>query len=238
MRRDRYFYSATSFVMVLLLLAGFRRFFLEGKEAGGNAIPQPILALVIVHGTALTAWILLFFVQSVLIASRNRKVHMKLGWFAATVALVIAISGPLVAVAGARLDPGYHIFGMTYRQFILPMLSEIAAFTIFVVLGLSFRKRPDIHRSMMLLATLSIISGATARISFLRPFLGHTGWVELFGPAFALGALLAIIRTISTRSFDRWFVAGYAGLAFTYIMAMNLALGETWSRIAERIAPG
>jgi hypothetical protein len=238
MKRDRYFYSITSFVMVLLTLIGFHSFYLGGREVGGNPIPQPILTLVIIHGIALSVWVFLFFVQSVLIASRNRQLHMKLGWAAAAVALVIAVSGPLVAIAAPRLNPGAHLFGMTYRQFILPMLTEIAVFTVFVSLGLSFRKRPAIHRSMMLLATLSIISGATSRTDFIRAIFGHGGWVGLFGPALVMGVAVMVIRTMTTRPFDRWFAAGLAGMAFVYIAAMNLAVGEPWSRIAERIARG
>ncbi|HEY1765789.1 MAG TPA: hypothetical protein VGF85_12770, partial [Opitutaceae bacterium] len=158
---DRYFYSSVSFVFLVLTSIGFRRFFLEGKEVGGEVIPTPIKVLVILHGTALTAWIILFCVQSLLIANRNRKLHMNLGWIGAAVASTIAISGPFVAVGAIRASPKAHLFGMSYPQFLLPMLTEIAAFTVFVSLGIWYRKRPNIHRSMMLLGTLSIISGST-----------------------------------------------------------------------------
>ncbi len=238
MKHDRYFYSLTSFVLLVLMLIGFQKFYLEGKEANGSDVPHSILTLVIIHGVALTIWVVLFFVQSLLIASKNRQLHMKLGWVAASVALIIAASGPLVAIAGPRLQPGRHVAGMTYRQFILPMFAEITAFTVLVALGLYFRKRPGIHRSMMLLATLSIISGATVRTHFISQLFGTHGWIGLFGPAFVLGAGILIIRTLMTRSFDRWFAAGYIGLICFYVAAMNLAVGESWTSIAERIARG
>lgn len=235
MKRDRYFYSATSFILLVLMLIGFQRFYFEGKEASGRDIPNAILAPIVIHGVALTMWVVLFFVQSLLIASKNRQLHMKLGWFAAAVALAIAVSGPFVAIAAPRIGPGRHVMGMTYPQFILPMLTEITAFTVFVILGLSFRKRPAIHRSMMLLATLSVISGATSRTHVINQVFGTRGWVGLFGPAFVLGAAIILIRSISTRSFDRWFAAGYTGLVCVYITAMNLAVGDSWSRIAAQI---
>ncbi len=239
MRRDRYFYTITSFVMVLLLLTGFKRFFFEGKEASGKGIPDPILALVIIHGVSLTIWVVLFFVQSVLIAAKNRALHMKLGWATAADALVVSISGPLVAISAPRISPGAHLFGMTYSQFILPMLTEITAFTVFVALGIFYRKKAAVHRSMMLLATLSIISGATARTDFISGIFGsHIGWVEFLGPVFCLGAVILIFRTITTRSFDKWFAAGFAGLSCTYLAAMYLAVGDSWSHIALRITHG
>ncbi len=225
--------------MVLLLLVGFKRFFFEGKEASGKGIPDPILALVIIHGLALTIWVVLFFVQSVLIAAKNRALHMKLGWATAADALVVAISGPLVAIAAPRIRPGAHLFGMTYPQFILPMLTEITAFTVFVALGIIYRKKAAIHRSMMLLATLSIISGATSRTDFISSLFGsHIGWVEFLGPVFCLGAVILIVRTITTRSFDKWFAAGFASLSCTYLAAMYWAVGDSWSRIAVWIAQG
>jgi hypothetical protein len=51
--------------------------------------------------------------------------------------------------------------------------------------------------------------GATARMSFLHPVLGATGWIGLFGPVFCLGAALLFIRCALTRSIDRWFAIRY-----------------------------
>jgi uncharacterized membrane protein YozB (DUF420 family) len=182
MKNDRYFYSLTSLGLLLLMLVGFHQFFLGGREADGTSIPQPILAFVLIHGLALTAWVVLFFVQALLIAAKKRSVHMKLGWAAAAVALVIAVSGPVVAVAAPSFrPPGKHLYGMTYHQFMLPMLTEIMMFTLFVALGLYWRKKPAIHRSLMLLATLSVISGATARTEMIHNAFGGRGWVGLFG---------------------------------------------------------
>jgi hypothetical protein len=127
---------------------------------------------------------------------------------------------------------------MTYRQFMLPMLTEIAVFTAFVALGIAYRKRPAIHRSMMLLATLSVISGATSRTEAINRLFGGRGWIGLFGPPLVLGATILVFRAFSTRSLDRWYAAGFASLACLYIAAMDLAVRTPWSQFAERLAPG
>ncbi len=235
---DRYFYSVTSGVMLLLMLVGFKKFYLEGHRPDNSPISPPILAYVLVHGLALSLWIVLFFVQSVLIAAHNRKLHMKLGWATALVGLTVAVSGPLVAVAAPRLHPSEELFGMTYSQFMLPMLTEIAVFTIFVALGIWYRKRPAVHRSLMLLATLSVISGATARTGFFVHVFGGSGWARLFGPPFVLGALILIVRALMTRSIDRWYTAGYVAYSLVYLAAMNLAVGPSWTQIARHITQG
>lgn len=168
----------------------------------------------------------LFFIQSLLIAANNRKLQMKLGWAASAIAAVIAVGGPVIAVAAPRLHPKDGLFGMTYAQFILPMFCEIIAFTVFVALGLTFRKKSAIHRTQMLLATLSAMSGATPQTAFFWIIYGLDRWLALFGPPITIALLLLVVRSVTTRNFDRCFAAGTAGLALFYLAAMSLAPGD------------
>src|SRR5579871_132246 len=98
-QRDRWFYSVAAFVVLFFLLAGFRRFYLEGKGFDGAKVPPAVLGFVLVHGLSLTLWVIFFFVQSLLIGTKNRLLHMKLGWGVAAVGAVVAVSGPVIAVA-------------------------------------------------------------------------------------------------------------------------------------------
>ena len=84
------------------------------------------------------------------------------------------------------------------------MLAEVALFTLFVVAGVLSRRRPEIHRAMMLLASLSILAGATVRMPILFPVFGESGWMGIFGPIFALGAGFLLARTLLRRVIDRW----------------------------------
>lgn len=235
MKADRYFYSITAAFFLLLMLIGFRSFYAHGTGLAGRRIDPVILPLVTVHGIAIAAWFLLFFVQSLLISVRSRRLHMKLGWSAVAIGLTIACTGSLVAIRSVQVSPPIPFFGMPYAKFLLVMLTEIALFTIFLAAGILLRKQPKIHRPMMLLAGLTIITGATARIPALYPLFGHTGWVGLFGPVFCLGAVLLLIRFALTRSFDRWFAAGYAVWVIVFITSTNLAFTDTWSRVATQI---
>jgi hypothetical protein len=54
---------------------------------------------------AMTAWVILFLVQTLLIPARKLRLHMKLGWVAVAVALVISVSGFMVAVQSVRPVP-------------------------------------------------------------------------------------------------------------------------------------
>lgn len=87
----------------------------------------------------------------------------------------------------------------------------------------------------MLLASMSLLAGATARMPFLYRVFGDTSWIGLFGPVFCLGAVLLLVRCAVTRSFDRWFAVGYATMVIVLVMSERLSLTETWSTLAAAI---
>jgi hypothetical protein len=234
-KADRFFYSSAAGVFLALMLAGFHPFFLRGTHFDGSRIDPSIFWVVLVHGVAITAWFVLFLAQSLLIAVKSRRVHMTLGWSAVAIGVAVAGSGTLVAIRSVQLTPGFRFFEMEYPRFLLAMFMEMAMFSAFLTAGILTRKKPRVHRAMMLLTGLTILPGATARTPMLYPVFGHAGWIGLFGPVFCLGALLLLIRWAMTRRFDAWFAGGYAVWVVAYIASTNLSLTETWSRVAARI---
>lgn len=233
--RDRYFHTVAAITILLLALVGFMPFYVEGKGMGGREISPQLFPLVLAHGSLMTSWVLLFLAQALLIASRHRRLHMKLGWAAVAVALGVTVTGFMVAVQSVRLVPDFPFWGMAYRQFLLIMLAEVALFTVFVLAGVLSRKRRHRHRAMMLLATLSILAGATVRIPILFPVFGEAGWVGIFGPIFTLGGAFLLLRWLLTKTFDPWFAAGYAAMVVVYVGATTLAQSDAWSRFAETV---
>ena len=235
-QRDRWFYSVAAFILLFFLVVGFQHFYLEGRGFDGNKVPSAVLGVVLVHGLSLSLWVILFFVQSLLIGTKNKLLHMKLGWGAAVVGAVVAVSGPIVAVVSVRLRGDMPIFGMSYSQFMLPMFAEMFAFAGFVLLGLSFRKTNlEAHRAMMVLATLAVISGATARTDFVSKLLGESTWWGLYGGPFILGGAFLLVRSLLKRRLDRPLAIGYAALVVFYVAGVYAALTPTWGRIAAVI---
>ena len=221
--------------MLVIMVAGFYPFYLRGEGMAGRKISPELLTLVVVHGASMTAWMVLFLVQSLLIPTRNRRLHMKLGWGAVAVALLVSVSGFVVAVESVRPVPAIPFWGMTYRQFLMVMLAEVALFTLFVLVGVLSRKRPKIHRAMMLSASLSILAGATVRMPILFPVFGESGWVGIFGPVFTLGAAFLLARSLLSRTFDRWFAAGYAAMIVIYVAASKFAVSDAWGQLARAV---
>jgi eukaryotic-like serine/threonine-protein kinase len=51
----------------------------KAKSMAGRTISAQLATLVFVHGAAMTAWLMLFLVQSLLVPARKLRIHMKLG---------------------------------------------------------------------------------------------------------------------------------------------------------------
>lgn len=228
MKPDRFFYSAAGALFLAFTVIGFQHYIFAGKHFDGSPIDPTMLAIVVAHSSAIFAWFLLFFVQSVLVASRNRRVHMKLGWAAVAIAVTIVVTGPLVAFRSIRLVPSQVVFDWPGPQFLLIMYTEIALFAVFIAIGVLNRTRPRVHRPMMLLASLSIVSGATGRIAMVGSIFGLHQWIALFGPVVTLGVLLMLVRLAMTRRFEREFAVGFAAFVVVSLVVSRLAMTDVW----------
>src|SRR6478609_9630590 len=236
MKSDRTFYSTAAALNLVIMLVGFSAFYLRGHGENGRIIPPAIYPVVIVHGMAVTAWYVLSLAQALLIAVKNRKFHMTLGWSAVVLVPVVAVSGVLVALRSAQGAPNFKFFGMRYHDFLLVMLMEITVFTVLVTAGILTRKRPEVHRAMMLVAGWGLLIGATTRIPWLiAPFGGDGSRVAFFGPVYVLGALLILVRSVMIRKFDRWLATGYAFMVVADLAAEQCSRTELWHQVAAAL---
>jgi hypothetical protein len=228
MKPDRFFYSAAGAIFLVLTVLGFQQYIFHGKHVDGSAIAPAMLVTVILHSSAIFAWFVMFFVQALLISTHNRRVHMTLGWGVVGIAALIVVTGSLVALRSIRVTPEQVIFDWPGAQFLLVMWTEIALFAVFVTIGVLNRTRPRIHRPMMLMASLVIVSGATARIAQVGAIFGYHHWIGIFGPVVTLGVLLLAVRAAMTRSFDRPFAMGLGVFAVVTLIAGRLAVTNMW----------
>jgi hypothetical protein len=103
----------------------------------------------------------------------NRRRRMAIGTAGAVLASVIVLLGTTVAPLSVRFSPKiYTPFGGP-RFFLALMLAEVLLFGAFVGIGLAYRRRAEIHRPMMLLATIVILSGALGRFPYVEAIAAH-----------------------------------------------------------------
>ena len=235
--RARLFYAGAAVLLLFLMFLGFQQFYLHGRAFPNRPLTPAIRTLLITHGIALSLWVLLLLVQPVLVVTRRYRVHMAVGTFGAVLAICIVVLGLNLSIDWARLDPARMApWSMTAKQFMAVPFISMPIFGGFVATGILNRRRPDIHRPMMLLATLTVISAATDRTPAIVSLFERTVWGTTFGPFFpplVLGALLLMVKCALTRSFDRYFAAGWLGLVVADAGIMKLATAQTWDGIAS-----
>src|SRR5262249_40138805 len=140
-----------------------------GKAFPDREIPPPMHTLIVAHATAMTAWVVLFLVQPLLIVNGSRRAHMALGRVGAALAACIAILGLVLGIISARTPPReIRIWTLTPRQFLAVPLLTVVIFGLLVAAGVYYRRRPAVHRPMMLTATLIAIPAAVSRIAPLN----------------------------------------------------------------------
>ena len=204
------FFVAMAGVLVVIVAAGFApsfylRTYLQAPGAGGRPIPTHV----ILHGILLSAWYALFLVQTILVASRRTAVHRLLGAVGAGVAVAVITVSLLVVVRLASRAVGRGV----PDQVALIVTGDtclLILFGLFVLLGISYRRRPDVHKRLMLLASITILAPALARwpgaealvpISVIVPQLGLIAAVIVYDfvlrrrvhPATGWGAALYVV---------------------------------------------
>jgi len=231
----RLLYAAAALLLFVLMLVGFQQFYVHGKAYPAHPLAPPIRALLIAHGVAMTLWVVTFVVQSLLIVGGNRRLHMAVGPFAAALAVAMVLLGLWLPIQSTRFEPDVAVWNLNRVHFMAIPMFAILTFGAFVAVGFGQRRRPEIHRPMMLLATLSIIPAATDRITGLPELYAASTWGTLFGPFFialVVGTLFLIAKSLLTRSFDRCFATGFAVLIVVAAFTMRLAPTDAWGRFA------
>jgi hypothetical protein len=232
----RLLYAGTALLALLFTLIGFQQFYLHGRAFPSHPLAPPVRTLLIVHGVAMTTWMALFSVQCLLIVGGNRRLHMTLGPAAVALAGIIVPLGLWLPIQTTRFEPDVVLWGLNRLHFMAVPESVILTFGTFVALGTWHRQRKDVHRPMMLLATLAILPPVFSRIPSVHNLVAGTIWGDWFGPFFpALIVAAAFLgaKTLMTRSFDRWYAWGFAVLVLVDALVMRLAPGATWEHFAK-----
>jgi hypothetical protein len=235
-RSDRPFYVIAAVTMLFVTAVGFRNFYLHGKGFGGD-ITGEILALVVAHGLAMTGCVVLFLIQSLLISAGNRRLHMTIGPAGAVLAGAIVILGTAVALLSVHFNPPEYKELGGGKYFLALMLTEVVSFAILAGAGILYRRRPEIHRPMMLLATLQIMTGSLGRWPYAENLLAISVPLYLYGPMLILGALFFLLQWGMNRAPNRWYAAGYAVIATACVVSVGLANSGLWNQLTASFVP-
>ncbi|WP_421736679.1 hypothetical protein [Caulobacter sp.] len=178
---DRRFFLIMSLVVALVVVSGF------GPSYASSLAPPGLPLWVHLHGAVMSAWIVLFAVQSWLVGRRSLSLHRRLGWLSIGLVVVMAPLGVLTnAMAIHR--------GATPPFFTPAMMMAADGLDLCLFVGLYgaailLRRNGAWHKRLMLCATILLTWPALGRLPPLR----ELGLSMIIPAATGLLILLALI---------------------------------------------
>jgi hypothetical protein len=223
---DHWFYFLMSLVVALVVVYGFSR------TINARLIhpPSPRPLILYFHALIFSSWVLLFVLQSALIRTRNLKLHRQLGWFGLALGVAIPIVGiaTTIAMTRLRMQEGRG----DAAQFMVVPFFDMGSFTVAFALAFLYRKRPEFHRRLMLIATCSLTAAAFGRFPYaLMPRHWFYAGVDALILLGLIRDLLVTERVHPVYLFGLPILAaGQTAAIFTYLKS-----GQVWMRLAHAI---
>lgn len=222
LERRMYFWAGVA--AVLVVFAGFARTFYLKIAFGTPELPL----LVHLHGLVMTSWFVLFVTQARLVAAGRTDLHRRLGVIGALLAVAVVVVGVTVAINGARL--GHAPAGPPPLVFLIVPLTDMLVFSVLVSSALWFRRRSDIHKRLMLLACVGILTAAIARIP--RAF-GADGNIIIFFSLTILGVLACVAYdTIRNRRLHPALACGALLIIVSWPLRLAVSGTAAWMQFA------
>ncbi len=186
--RDRKFYTGMAIAMLFTALVGFSRTYFIRLISGHPTTVTGRVPNVTAHLHALLfmSWLVLFIVQTSLVANHRVKVHRKLGYFGIGLAAAMIVVGGRAAVEAARL--GAVPPGANPWNFIAIPFGDITTFAGFLLAAILWRNDKEKHKRLMILASTCLMAAPLVRF----PGVLRVGALAAYGLMllFPIGAAL------------------------------------------------
>lgn len=156
--RTNFFFIWAVITLAIVILGFTPTFFLRPIfESIDRATGSPQLPIhLIIHGITMTSWYVIFVAQTYLVKSRNVSLHKKLGVAGIIIAVLAVVSGFVVLIE--FIDRGANVTAVTNIN-----VGNTINFIVFIgmiLVGLNYRRTPDIHKRVMLFAAIVNIGPA------------------------------------------------------------------------------
>jgi hypothetical protein len=227
---ERKLYIGTAILFPLVVLAGyFKSYYFSVLFP---EVPSVANTLVHAHGLVMSAWVLYFVAQVALIRTKNVKLHMTMGMAGVVLAAIVIVVGMATAY-DAQLVRGAAPPGINPHMFFIFPASDMTLFAVLFSAAVYFRKRPAIHKPLMLLTAINFMPAALFRIPAVRP--EYMVWFAFGVPAAAAIAVLAW-HTWKNGKLNKAFAAGVALLLIAVPLRPIIGESQAWLSFVGWIA--
>jgi hypothetical protein len=222
---ERIFFGGMATLLCLVVFTGFFRTFF-GAGFLDAPLPNPLLRA---HAIVFTAWMLLLVAQAALVSAGRVAWHRTLGIVAFGLPPLMIGLGVIAAIDAlgrkvtiGPLDPATSLA--------LPLVN-ITAFAIVIAAAWRARRRPDAHKRLVLLATISLSTAALGRIPWAQ-----LGVSPAAGPVIGLAALILLLVVHDVLSQRRVHQSTMWAAPFVFAagaLAVPFGMTITWHHFAD-----
>lgn len=167
---DRWFFTSMALLMLALVFIGFApSYYLSGILKPPPGL-KPATTLVHVHAFLFSAWMLLFVLQTQLVAWRRTDLHRLLGTIGFLILPVMIVIATVSALHGVHRASGPPM--IPPLTFLAVPLLDVPVFALLIGGALANRRTPQMHKRLMFIAMIGMMSPAIGRMPLPPPFVG------------------------------------------------------------------
>ena len=165
-RRSHQFYIGLTVVLMATVVIGFWPTYFGTFLTGGVARPLVMHA----HGAIFTGWMLLLFLQVGLAAGGNVRLHRRVGTFGIWYGAAVWVMGVIATFAAPviHLQRGDWTMDQAAGFLVLP-IGDMILFGGLFGAAVKYRNKPEIHKRLIIAATVALAFAAVARMNLALP---------------------------------------------------------------------
>jgi len=224
---EKYFYFCMSLLVFIVVVYGFSH--TADRNLIHPAVARPLVLYV--HALIFSGWVIFFILQSGFVIMGNVRLHRRIGWFGAVLGVAIPVLGISTAITMARFRITY-LHAVHVESDLIVQFFDMITFTVLFTLAIYWRKRPEFHRRLILIASCGLTSAAFGRFpSQIMPSTFFYAGVDFL-------VLLGVTCDLIVKRFiHQVYVYSLPALILGQCVVMYLSAHDSlnWSRIARLI---
>ncbi len=221
--RAHTFYLGLTVLLIAMVVRGFWATYF-GQLLGGTVARHPAVHL---HGAVFSGWMALLLAQVLLAATGRIRLHRRIGTVGVAYAVLVFCTGLVVSFVAPVLHvrAGEWTLDAAAAFMLLPLV-DMVLFAGFFGTAVAYRRRPEIHKRLVLAATIALAFAAVGRLS-LSPWAFLLVWLTPLFIAMAFDAF-----TLGRVHGANVIAALILATAFMRIFLME---SQAWLRIGRAI---
>lgn len=224
---DRYFYFAMSLVTIGVVAYGFH--FTVNENFLRPSIPRP--RMLWVHATVFTAWLAFFLLQSLLVRTRNVRLHRRIGWFGLALGIAVFVVG--IATTFVMVPFKRDVLHQTGGEaFMMVPLFDMLCFGSTFALAIHWRKKPEFHRRLVFIATCALTAAGWGRFpAAILPGPFFYAGVDLL---IVLGIVRDLLVNRRVHTVYRYALPAFV-IGHSFVILTLLRSAHWWQSIAHKL---